>query len=217
MRIVLSPILLTTLAMVSWAATLPTLSVTLQERFVVNAQYRGAVTQTFKDMGKGTVTYRKGQGTVFGLEIAGSLKNPETKELWKMQVNGDFQLTGSSIERLTQKIDLSKEAKRYEEVVTHNLPFVYLARFQPLPKGPEPEEVPYRYEGRDYVLRYVTVENVVEATLFESGVMIGKFFLHGDYGRPPKGLVKGRMGSANHIVFSLVLDRTTGTARAGGD
>jgi len=217
MRVLLIAILTMSFASVSWSEPIQAAAPTLRERFIINAQYRGAVTQTMKNVGKGNIDYRKGQQGVFGVEIVGSLKNPETKGLWKMQVSGDFRLRGQSIECLGQKVDLSEEAKRYQKVVTDNLPFMYIARFNPLPKGADSEELTYRYEGREYVLRYVTVEDVVEATLYESGVLMGKFFLHGDYGSPPKGLVKARMVSANHIVFSLVIDRSGENVKARGD
>jgi hypothetical protein len=186
-----------------------------EERFIINAQYRGAVTKTFKGLGQGRVVYTTTPDGTFGLEINGSLQNPDTREILRLNAQADFRLRGQQIERRRQKLDLSEEAKRYENLVTHNLPFVYLARFQPLPKGADPEEVHYRFDGREYLLRYATVEGTVEATLFEGGTMIGKMFLFGEYGRPPKGLTKARMVGANHLVFSLVIDR--GSTRARGE
>ena len=179
----------------------------LQENFVINAQYRGPVNKSFKGLGKGHVTYRPGTDGNFGVIIVGTLQNPDTREAYKMSIDGDFKISGSSIQKVNQKLQMNEEAKRYEALMTHNLPFVYLARFQNLPNGQDAEERAFTFEGREYMLRYVSVENAIEATLFETGVMIGKFFLHGDYGQPPKGLIKARMVGVNHLVFSLVVDR----------
>jgi len=187
----------------------------LEERFIINAQYRGAVTKTFKDVGRGRVIYKRTPDGTFSLEIVGSLQNPDTREMLRLNAAAAFVLRGQMIQRVQQKIDMSEEAKRYEKLVTHNLPFVYLARFQPLPKTQEPEEVHYQFDGREYLLRYATVEGAVEATLFETGTMIGKMFLYGDYGQPPKGLTKARMVGANHLVFSLVIDRSPSPSTRG--
>jgi hypothetical protein len=177
-----------------------------QENFIINAQYRGAISQSFRGIGKGNVVYQGTPNGQFSLTISGAMKNPETKELYKMKVSGTFIMKGNKIERISQEIDMNNEAKRYETLVVHNLPFCYLARFRNLPKSADPDEISYKFDGRDYTLRYATVENAVEATIYETGIMIGKFFLHGDFGKPPRGLTKARMVGSNHVVFSLVIE-----------
>lgn len=182
----------------------------LEEKFVVNAQYRNGINKNFKDLGRGSVEYRGGAGR-FGLTIRGSLKNPETSEIYKMRVDGEFEIKGRSIRKISQKAEMNEEARRYEKLMTDNLPFVFLARFRNLPSGTDVDEVTYRYEGRDYRMRYVPVEGAVEGTIFQGELMLGKFFLEGRPGQPPSKLTKARMVGPNHLVFSLVMDtRTSG-------
>jgi hypothetical protein len=185
----------------------------LEEKFVVNAQYRNGINKNFKDLGRGTVEYRGGEGR-FGLTIKGSLKNPETSEIYKMRVDGEFEIKGRSIRKISQKAEMNDEAKRYEKLMTDNLPFVFLARFRNLPAGTDADEVVYKYEGREYRMRYVPVEGAVEGTIFQGELMLGKFFLEGRPGQPPSKLTKARMVGPNHLVFSLVMD-TRGDAERG--
>jgi hypothetical protein len=188
---------------------------TMEEKFTVNAQYRTeTVRKTFTDVGRGVVRYRSGPDGRFSVQIEGTMKNPQNDENYRMRIRGEFQVRGQTIQKIDQKVEMNREARRYEALMTHNLPFVYLARFRPLPRTDEIEEATFEYEGREYKLRYLTVEKVVEATLTENGLPIGKFFLHGAFGQPPRGLLKARMTGLNNVQFSLVIDRGGGARRA---
>lgn len=201
-----APFVLALTLVASSLATSSLAAAPLEERFIVNAQYRNGINKAFKDLGKGLVRYNRGEAGQFSLSIAGTMKNPENGDIYKMRVSGNFKLEGRSIIKLTQKIEFNEEAKKYEKLMTENLPFVFLARFQSLPPGTEADEVTYRYEGRDYRMRYVPMDGTVEATLFQGDTQIGKFFLEGKSGQPPKGLAKARMIGPDHLVFSLVID-----------
>ena len=178
----------------------------LEERFIINAQYRNGINKAFKDLGKGVVKYRDDGAGTFSVMIAGSMKNPENNELYKMRVSGDFRLTGRTITKISQKIEMNDEAKRYEQLMTENLPFVWLARYQPLPPGAEADDVTYTYEGHDYRVRYVPLDGTVEGTLFQGQTQIGKFFLEGKPGQAPRALTKARLIGPDHLIFSLVID-----------
>ena len=178
----------------------------LEEKFVVNAQFRGGINKSFKDVGRGSVLYKKLDAGGFALSIQGSLKNPDNGELLKMRSTGEFKLDRLSIAKVSQKLEMNEPARRYESLLKENLPFVYLARFQTMPVGKEAEDVTYRYEGRDYRMRYVPLDDSIEATLYQGDLQIGKFFLTGKMGQAPTGLAKARMIGPNHLVFSLVID-----------
>lgn len=180
---------------------------TLEERFIINAQYRGGgINKAFKDLGKGVVKYRDDGAGSFALQIAGTMKNPENAEVYKMRVSGEFKLKGKEIVQVSQKVEMNEEARRYERLIVDNLPFVWLARFQSIPPGPDAEDVHYAYRGHDYRVRYVPLEGTVEGTLFEHQTQVGKFFLEGKGGLPPKTLTKARLNGPDHLVFSLVID-----------
>ncbi|MBI4861305.1 MAG: hypothetical protein HY815_13770 [Candidatus Riflebacteria bacterium] len=97
------------------------------EKFIINAQYRGVATKSFKNLGKGTVRYQHTGAGQFGLGIISSLSNPENGEKYRLNVEGRFRIRGRAIERIEQRLDLNEQARRYENLVTHNLPFVYIA------------------------------------------------------------------------------------------
>lgn len=200
------------LAIVTTAVLLAAPAQALEEKFIVNAQYRNGINKSFKDLGRGVVEYRGGQGH-FSLTIKGSLKNPETNEIYKMRVSGEFEMTGRQIRKVSQKLEMNDEARKYEKLMTDNLPFVFLARFQTLPRGSDADEINYRYEGREYRMRYVPVEGAVEGTIFQGELMLGKFFLEGRPGQPPKRLTKARMIGPNHLVFSLVMETAVQAGR----
>jgi len=187
----------------------------LEENFVINAQYRNGVNKAFRDLGHGAVQYRSGEGGRFGLSLHGSMKNPETSEIYRMRITGEFKLVGRTITKISQKIEMNEEARRYEKLMAENLPFVWLARFQSLPASDTAEDVAYRYEGRDYHLRYVPLDDVTEATLSQDETHIGKFFLAGRSGQPPSGLTKAHMNGPDHVVVGLVVEPPTPPASRG--
>lgn len=179
---------------------------TLEERFIINAQYRNGINKAFKDLGKGLVKYKDDGAGSFAVLISGTMKNPENSDVYKMRVAGEFKLKGKEIVKVSQKIEMNEEARRYEKLMTDNLPFVWLARFTTIPPGPDAEDVRYTYLGRDYHCRYVNLDGTVEGTLFQGQTQIGKFFLEGKSGQPPKALTKARLLGPDHLVFSLVID-----------
>ena len=176
-----------------------------EERFIINAQHRGGINKAFKDLGKGVVKYRGDKGA-FAVSISGSMKNPENGDLYKMRVSGEFKIAGHDITKVAQKIDINNEARRYEKLMTENLPFVWMARFLAMPAGPDAEDVTYNYDGREYRMRYVPLEDTVEGTLFQGQTQVGKFFLEGKSGQPPQKLTKARLIGPDHLVISLVID-----------
>jgi hypothetical protein len=188
-------------------ASVPAKLAALEERFVVHAQYRGAVKKAFKNIGKGRIQSRPGSEGRFGLSLHACLRHPETQEIFKIKVSGDYALKGRSIGQ-PQGLKMSAQAEKYAPFFTKSLPFFFLARFQNIPSDTDIEEIPYRFGDQEYLLRYVPTTGTIEVTLEDRGSLVGKFFLDGQSGYPPRRLTKVRVVGPENTVFTLELGPT---------
>ncbi len=180
----------------------------VREVYKVNAQYRGAVTKGFDNLGEIVVTYRPGDGTAFGIDMQAELRDPKKKKKRsQFEVSLRYRLDGAAVSSVEGKNQFNEQASKHREKILQNAPFIYLIRYRPVPTGGR-SQVTYTVEGKPYRVQYAATRKNVEATVFEGKRWLGKFFIRrGDGGQPPNDFEKFRISTKNDTVISLVLDK----------
>jgi hypothetical protein len=171
------------------------------EQYTLNAQYRGTVRKGFPDIGKGFGLYQPQREGRFSVRLEGTVHDPEDKSIYELHVDMDFEATGREVRELANRSHYSHNATDYRDRVERVIPFVHLVKFTRPPT--DREERAYRFRGVDYTLRYMPTDRNIEATLYQSDTMIGKFFLEKG-AATPLGIEKFRVPTEGNVVLSFV-------------
>lgn len=178
-----------------------------RELYRVNAQYRGAVTKGFDGLGTVAVVFRPNGDDTFGIDLEADLKHPEKKTVSHFQARLAYRVDGTVLEPLSEKLDFSQEAQKHREKILQNAPFIYLMRYAAFPQLAKPE-VDWKVAGHPFRVRYARAGKRMEATVFDGGRWIGKFFIEADPEHaPPHDYWKFRVNGKNDTVISFVADR----------
>jgi len=176
----------------------------LEERYHLNAQYRGGVKKGFPDIGQGSAVFTPQGASRFSIKLNGSVEHPENREVYKFWLDMDLQLNGDSLRIVQNRNRYNERAEEYREQVERAIPFVYLVKYTPMPgPGQDPARV-YRFKGTEFTLRYVPTERHVEATLYDGDTLVGKFFLLRDQHRIPLVFEKFRVPTVDNVVLSFI-------------
>ncbi|MBI3890710.1 MAG: hypothetical protein HY303_04185 [Candidatus Wallbacteria bacterium] len=179
----------------------------VREVYRVNAQYRGAVTKGVDGLGEVVVVFKPNGGDVFGIDLEADLQHPKKKTHQHFKVVLAYRMTGNQLSPVTEKLDFSKEAEKHREKILENAPFIYLMRYVAFPEMSRPD-VSYEVAGHSFRVHYARAGKRMEATVYDGGRWIGKFFLEAQSSdRPPYDYWKFRVNGRNDTVISFVSDR----------
>lgn len=176
------------------------------DEFTVNAQYRGAIKKSFKDVGGGKIEYMTTGKDDFRVRVTGLITNPDTNEKYELDLDMTFSLDGS-------KVNVSENRNRFDEStewtrarIERTLPFLYLVRAY-VPDGRRGMTREYFYKGRVCTIRYGQTERNLEASVYDRDELIGKVFLKRSGKGPLAHMEKFRVPAPDDVMVSFIVDR----------
>jgi hypothetical protein len=176
------------------------------DEFTVNAQYRGAIKKSFKDVGDGKIEYMKTGEDTFRIRVTGLITNPDSREKYDLDLDMSFDLDGSRVEVSENRNRFDDRTEWSRKRIERTLPFLYLVRAR-LPDGRRATTREYFYKGRLCTIRYGQTERNLEASIYDRDELVGKVFLN----RASKGsfaqMEKFRVPAQDDVMVSFIIDR----------
>lgn len=188
------------------------------DKFIVNAQYRGAVKKALKGVGNGVVEYQPTGENEYKVTVHGEVVHPEDNKVYEFFVGQTFRLTGNKLELLGEDKNLNEHALEQEKYIIQVVPFAYLARFLPPPAASDSQVRTFLFQNSRFDLRYRRAERQHEIELFKDDENVGKFFLAETWKPGNEGFEKFRIPFPREqiMVSFVVKDSFTNTEAGSG-
>lgn len=179
----------------------------LRESFTVNGQYRGGIARKgYQDIGEGWVEYRPLSTRKFGLGVHARIRHPEDRgKVYEFTLDMEYAVDGTDVYEIRSNNTFNDLAREYESSITKTLPFVYLMKYVKVPPTTARREIEYTVGRHPFVVRYVDTDKHHEATLYEAGRMVGKFFILKTFSGPPNDYEKLRVSMTDGTVISFIV------------
>lgn len=183
-----------------------------KEEYTVGAQYRGAVKQSFNNLGTGSVECDRLADNHFRVRFTADVRNPqkENKQL-KFDVTREFRLQGNRIEMISEKNEFSAEAEKYQKKILNTLTILYLIKWNSAQDdaGPFTDQV-YKVDDGTYNLTfnvekskdYAETGRWLVSNLTDDEGNKASFFMGKTY-RGVRPLDKFRVHTKNNVVISF--------------
>jgi hypothetical protein len=186
------------------------------DKFIVNAQYRGAVKKGLKGIGNGSVEYEPTGENEYKVTVHGEVRHPEDDKTYEFEVSQSFKLTGNRLELLGEDKNLNSHAMEQERYIIQVVPFAFLARFLPPPaQGTDPVRT-FLFDNSRFDLRYRKTEKQHEIELFKDDENVGKFFLAAGWKPGNEGFEKFRIPfPREQLMVSFVVKETVASTGTG--